>query len=185
MPLSDTWRWRLSRIGPATRGWPRGGVETTGGVAALCSGNVAIGPLAGLACGDESHNGISDAVCDHRCNALRCDGEPALACLSNSRTEVRMAFSIKKTVAAVVSGAAIVFAGVAIAQQQQFVTVGTGGVTGVYYPTGGAICRLVNQSQAEHGFRCSAGIDRWIGFQHQHYPCRRARFRRGPVGRSI
>ena len=35
-----------------------------------------------------------------------------------------MAFSIKKTVAAVVSGAAIVFAGVAIAQQQQFVTVG-------------------------------------------------------------
>ena len=67
-----------------------------------------------------------------------------------------MAFSIKKTVAAVVSGAAIVFAGVAIAQQQQFVTVGTGGVTGVYYPTGGAICRLVNQSRAEHGFRCSA-----------------------------
>ena len=28
--------------------------------------------------------------------------------------------------------------------QQQFVSIGTGGVTGVYYPTGGAICRLVN-----------------------------------------
>ena len=25
---------------------------------------------------------------------------------------------------------------------QTFVTIGTGGVTGVYYPTGGAICRL-------------------------------------------
>lgn len=40
--------------------------------------------------------------------------------------------------------------------QQQFVTIGTGGVTGVYYPTGGAICRLVNQSRDEHGIRCSA-----------------------------
>ncbi|HEX2255776.1 MAG TPA: TAXI family TRAP transporter solute-binding subunit, partial [Afifellaceae bacterium] len=40
--------------------------------------------------------------------------------------------------------------------QQQFVTVGTGGVTGVYYPAGGAICRLVNQGRAEHGIRCSA-----------------------------
>ncbi|WP_290700634.1 TAXI family TRAP transporter solute-binding subunit [Amphritea sp.] len=35
------------------------------------------------------------------------------------------------------------------------VTIGTGGVTGVYYPTGGAICRLVNKSRNEHGIRCS------------------------------
>jgi uncharacterized protein len=40
--------------------------------------------------------------------------------------------------------------------QQQFITIGTGGVTGVYYPAGGAICRLVNQSRDEHGLRCSA-----------------------------
>lgn len=40
--------------------------------------------------------------------------------------------------------------------QQQFVTIGTGGVTGVYYPAGGAICRLVNQGRGEHGIRCSA-----------------------------
>ncbi|OED44290.1 C4-dicarboxylate ABC transporter substrate-binding protein [Endozoicomonas sp. (ex Bugula neritina AB1)] len=39
--------------------------------------------------------------------------------------------------------------------QQQFVTIGTGGVTGVYYPTGGAICRLVNKKRKEHGVRCS------------------------------
>lgn len=40
--------------------------------------------------------------------------------------------------------------------QQQFTTIGTGGVTGVYYPTGGAICRLLNQGRSEHGIRCSA-----------------------------
>ncbi|OOY39205.1 C4-dicarboxylate ABC transporter substrate-binding protein [Solemya velum gill symbiont] len=39
---------------------------------------------------------------------------------------------------------------------QKFVSIGTGGVTGVYYPTGGAICRLVNKTRKEHGYRCSA-----------------------------
>ncbi|MCP4934007.1 MAG: TAXI family TRAP transporter solute-binding subunit [bacterium] len=37
-----------------------------------------------------------------------------------------------------------------------FVSIGTGGVTGVYYPTGGAICRLVNKGKKTHGIRCSA-----------------------------
>lgn len=41
------------------------------------------------------------------------------------------------------------------AADQKFVTIGTGGVTGVYYPTGGAICRLVNKSRKVHGIRCS------------------------------
>ncbi len=41
------------------------------------------------------------------------------------------------------------------AAEQQFVSIGTGGVTGVYYPTGGAICRLVNKTRKEHGIRCS------------------------------
>jgi len=40
--------------------------------------------------------------------------------------------------------------------QQQFISIGTGGVTGVYYPTGGAICRLVNKGRKKHGIRCSA-----------------------------
>ncbi|MGB5329751.1 MAG: TAXI family TRAP transporter solute-binding subunit [Gammaproteobacteria bacterium] len=46
--------------------------------------------------------------------------------------------------------------GSALAAGQQFVSIGTGGVTGVYYPTGGAICRLVNKNRKEHGIRCSA-----------------------------
>ncbi len=43
----------------------------------------------------------------------------------------------------------------ATAAEQSFITIGTGGVTGVYYPTGGAICRLVNKGRKEHGIRCS------------------------------
>jgi TRAP transporter TAXI family solute receptor len=39
---------------------------------------------------------------------------------------------------------------------QRFITIGTGGVTGVYYPTGQNICRLVNRNQATHGMRCNA-----------------------------
>lgn len=41
------------------------------------------------------------------------------------------------------------------AADQTFVTIGTGGVTGVYYPTGGAISRLVNKGRKDHGIRCS------------------------------
>jgi len=46
--------------------------------------------------------------------------------------------------------------GAAQAFAEQFVSIGTGGVTGVYYPTGGAICRLVNKDRKSHGIRCSA-----------------------------
>ncbi len=67
-----------------------------------------------------------------------------------------MAFSIKKAVAIAVAGSVLATAGVAVAQQQRFITVGTGGVTGVYYPAGGAICREVNAVRTETGIRCSA-----------------------------
>ncbi|MGF1681987.1 TAXI family TRAP transporter solute-binding subunit [Photobacterium minamisatsumaniensis] len=51
--------------------------------------------------------------------------------------------------------AAVMTTGMASAQAQSFITIGTGSVTGVYYPTGGAICRLVNADRKEHNVRCS------------------------------
>lgn len=39
------------------------------------------------------------------------------------------------------------------AAETKFITIGTGGVTGTYYPTGGAICRMVKA--AESPIRCS------------------------------
>lgn len=36
-----------------------------------------------------------------------------------------------------------------------FVTIGTGGITGVYYPTGGAIAKIVNKKRDVYGIRCT------------------------------
>jgi len=36
-----------------------------------------------------------------------------------------------------------------------FVTIGTGGITGVYYPTGGAIAKMVNAKRKEYGIRAT------------------------------
>ena len=54
--------------------------------------------------------------------------------------------------ATLLAGTMLSAPGIATAQDT-FVTIGTGGVTGVYYPTGGAIQRLVNRGRAEHGVR--------------------------------
>lgn len=56
---------------------------------------------------------------------------------------------------AVFCGLALILTSAPLFAGQQFITIGTGGVTGVYYPTGGAICRLVNKSRKVHGIRCS------------------------------
>jgi TRAP transporter TAXI family solute receptor len=53
------------------------------------------------------------------------------------------------------AGGLVGLGGTAASAQQNFITIGTGGITGVYYPTGGAICRLVNKGRKEHGVRCS------------------------------
>ncbi|MCG8486375.1 MAG: TAXI family TRAP transporter solute-binding subunit [Chromatiales bacterium] len=44
---------------------------------------------------------------------------------------------------------------IGISAEQRFISIGTGGLTGVYYPTGGAICRLLNKGRKDHGIRCS------------------------------
>ncbi len=63
---------------------------------------------------------------------------------------------MKRLVMASAAVAALVMAAsLAEAAEQRFISIGTGGVTGVYYPTGGAICRLVNKTRKETGIRCS------------------------------
>lgn len=52
--------------------------------------------------------------------------------------------------------AAISMSGAAFAQQEQFVTFGTGGQTGVYYVVGQSICKLVNRDTEKTGVKCNA-----------------------------
>lgn len=40
--------------------------------------------------------------------------------------------------------------------QEKFLTIGTGGQTGVYYVVGQSVCRLINRNANEHGIRCNA-----------------------------
>ena len=51
----------------------------------------------------------------------------------------------------------------AIAQERQFISIGTGGPTGVYFVVGNSVCRMVHKEAAEgrkkgrkHGIRCAA-----------------------------
>ena len=37
----------------------------------------------------------------------------------------------------------------------RFATIGTGGITGVYYPTGGAISKMINKKRKIYGVRCT------------------------------
>jgi TRAP transporter TAXI family solute receptor len=92
----------------------------------------------------EDGNGFADFGIAAATPACRSDST------SNQR-ETRMFDKLKLTLAAVATGALMAPAAMA----DEIVTIGTGGVTGVYYPTGGAICRLVNKGRKEHGVRCS------------------------------
>ena len=40
--------------------------------------------------------------------------------------------------------------------EEKFITIGTGGQTGVYFVVGQSICRLVNRGTAEHNLKCTA-----------------------------
>lgn len=64
-------------------------------------------------------------------------------------------FSIQAGAAAVMA-TALLATGSALAQKTTFVTIGTGGTTGVYYVVGQSICSLVNRGGKEHGIKCTA-----------------------------
>ena len=64
-------------------------------------------------------------------------------------------FALSTAVLAVAAAAYMAMPAQQAVAQQEFITIGTGGITGVYYPTGGAICRLVNKGRKDHGVRCS------------------------------
>ena len=52
--------------------------------------------------------------------------------------------------------AGAMFVGTASFAQEKFITIGTGGQTGVYFVVGQSICRLVNRGSADHGLKCTA-----------------------------
>jgi TRAP transporter TAXI family solute receptor len=58
---------------------------------------------------------------------------------------------------AIVFGLALMMGGAPADVQAKttFVTIGTGGITGVYYPTGGAIAKMVNAKRKEYGIRAT------------------------------
>jgi len=55
----------------------------------------------------------------------------------------------------VLAAALVVFGASDVLAAVQYVTIGTGGVTGVYYPTGGAIAKMVNKKRKEYNLRAT------------------------------
>jgi len=62
---------------------------------------------------------------------------------------------MKITALAGVAALAFAVSGPAAAQEN-FITIGTGGQTGVYYVVGQSICALVNRGASEHNIKCTA-----------------------------
>jgi hypothetical protein len=55
-----------------------------------------------------------------------------------------------------IAAGALVLGAEAAMAEETFITIGTGGQTGVYYVVGQSICRLVNRGTAEHNIKCTA-----------------------------
>ncbi|WP_018872696.1 TAXI family TRAP transporter solute-binding subunit [Thioalkalivibrio sp. ALJ16] len=64
--------------------------------------------------------------------------------------------SVRRRLVSGLLGLGLALAAPALAAESRFINIGTGGVTGVYYPAGQHLCRLFNTRRAEHGMRCTA-----------------------------
>ncbi len=62
--------------------------------------------------------------------------------------------TLLRTVAVCVALATVALDSAAVLAAEKLVSVGTASVTGVYYPAGGAFCRLVNRGRKDHNIRC-------------------------------
>jgi len=63
---------------------------------------------------------------------------------------------ISKLVLSTVIGLAATFNTASVSAKQSYVTIGTGGQTGIYYVVGQSICRLVNRGAEDHNIKCTA-----------------------------
>lgn len=64
-------------------------------------------------------------------------------------------FTLTRKFFATTLGLLLLSTALPVAAQPKIMTIGTGGVTGVYYSVGGALCRLVNRDRAKSGIRCT------------------------------
>ena len=61
-----------------------------------------------------------------------------------------------KTFRIAAMSAAMTLVGTLATAQERYITIGTGGQTGVYFVVGQSICRLVNRGTPEHNLKCTA-----------------------------
>ena len=87
------------------------------------------------------------------------DGTIRVSYKCNNSKEDSMKKALMLTVS-VVFGLALMMAGAPADVQAKttFVTIGTGDITGVYYPAGGAIAKTVNAKRQEHGIRATVEV---------------------------
>ena len=60
----------------------------------------------------------------------------------------------KKLFIGIILAASMLLSNTTLAKSK-FITIGTGGITGVYYPTGGAIAKMVNKKRKEYNIRAT------------------------------
>ena len=61
-----------------------------------------------------------------------------------------------KTLKLIAAAAVVALGAQAASAQEKFITIGTGGQTGVYFVVGQSICKLVNRGTAKHNLKCTA-----------------------------